>query len=257
MRNALLTLLLFGLLAASANPAAFYGGLAAARLRGNAVGPTASVPTDGLSSWWAPSITQDYTDYHGTNNATQYGGVGIDSEGYVLDGIDDYLRAGNAVELSPGTNDFSICAWVHTSRTNFQGVAGMGFSGSGDRWIISTQTNTAYAVIQEGTGAREIRTSGLIPTNAWAHLCLSADRDGNVNIYVNGSNVHSSAIGIPATSMNFTVNRFWAMGMYRSDSGGTTVSPANFFQGKLDHIMFYRRALSAQDIADIISATQK
>jgi len=54
MRNAILTLmlLLFGLLSASANPAGFYEGLTAARLRGNAVGPTVDPVWDGLDAYW-------------------------------------------------------------------------------------------------------------------------------------------------------------------------------------------------------------
>jgi hypothetical protein len=55
MRNAILTLLLFGMLAAHANPAAFYEGLTMARLRGSAVGPELWTPAD---------LTNTFTAWH-------------------------------------------------------------------------------------------------------------------------------------------------------------------------------------------------
>jgi len=76
MRNSILTLLLFGLLAASANPAAFYGGLAAARLRGNAVGPELWTPADltGLALWLDASDANTlWADTNATTSATNNG----------------------------------------------------------------------------------------------------------------------------------------------------------------------------------------
>jgi hypothetical protein len=65
MRNAILTLLLFGLIAAHANPAGFYEGLTMVRLRGNAVTP---------SEPWTPAdlSTQSYYwfDLSDTNTMT-------------------------------------------------------------------------------------------------------------------------------------------------------------------------------------------
>jgi len=84
VRNAILTLLLFGLLVAHANPAALWEGLMAARLRGNAVGPTEPWTPADLGSdmvMWLSSaatnnmsiVTNQYGDIVSwTNSAPSY-----------------------------------------------------------------------------------------------------------------------------------------------------------------------------------------
>jgi hypothetical protein len=77
MRNAILALLLFGMLAAHANPAAFYEGLTMARLRGNAVGPAEPwTPADltGLALWLdASDASTLWADTNATTAATNNG----------------------------------------------------------------------------------------------------------------------------------------------------------------------------------------
>jgi len=74
MRNAILTLLLFGLLAAHANPAAFYGGLTAARLRGNAAEPWTPADLTGLALWLdASDASTLWADTNATTAATNNG----------------------------------------------------------------------------------------------------------------------------------------------------------------------------------------
>jgi len=76
MRNAILTLLLFGMLAAHANPAAFYEGLTMARLRGNAGVSVPWTPADltGLALWLdASDASTLWADTNATTAATNNG----------------------------------------------------------------------------------------------------------------------------------------------------------------------------------------
>jgi len=76
MRNALLTLLLFGLLAAGANPAGFFGGYVGARVRGGAVVSEPWTPADltGLALWLDASDAGTlWADTNATTAATNNG----------------------------------------------------------------------------------------------------------------------------------------------------------------------------------------
>jgi hypothetical protein len=88
MRNAILTLLLFGLLAASANPAAFYAGLTAARLRGNAD------PWTIIQSWAGGTMT----------NATYARGPSVAEANYAFTG--GVLLPSGKVVLVPRNADY-------------------------------------------------------------------------------------------------------------------------------------------------------
>jgi hypothetical protein len=231
-------LLLFGLLAANANPAAFYEGLAMARLRGNAVTDAwadAGLNT-GLVEYWAMRTngTTVLAEY-GTNTGTAVNGVlfggdyGKRDGGAYFDGVDDYIRiTGTATP----TNIWTMSLWINpqaatnpkvidfeTGRVVFEFVpgAGEGFDG----WRIFDGLSVGSLV----TNSR---------TNQWSHWTITQSGT-TIAFYLNGGVTRTTtSSGKPIGGTGIIGSRFSA--------------DQTFYKGSIDEVAIWSRALSSNEV---------
>lgn len=193
-----------------------------------------NVPTNGLIGHY--SFDGNAKD-HSSNgkDGTTYGATivdGIVSQAYLFNGTSDYVEVPQGHNLL--TPDSTISMWIYsTSWTNqaFESLIGSRQVGN-DGVMFFTSTNGAFSC---DWGSNRWSTGYIIPLNQWIHLAVTRDSLGR-KLYVNGTLFNSTtAAGGPITAD--TVLQI-----------GNVPGSSYYFQGKMDDVRIYNRALSSGEI---------
>ena len=152
-----------------------------------------------------------------------------------FDGDDDYLDIPDSPSLEPA-GPFSVAFWLKTSQT-------------GNKVILEKDGNDGFSVQRRGTNTlkmnvglgNEIISAGTYNDGRWHFVVLVYRGPNNGSIYVDG--VDDTGVSKPGTPT------FGDGSLYIGSRAGRVG-----FQGSLDEIAIYNRALSASDIADMHSA---
>lgn len=151
--------------------------------------------------------------------------------------------------LDLGTGDFSISAWVKTSVSGItQTIVGKrsGSAGIGYDLRINTTGNLSLYLRDSDDAAQAVYTStasGLTDGN-WHNVAVTATRSGTAVFYIDGAASGSSNITGRSASLDNSYNFY----IGASQSNG-------YFNGIIDDVRVYSRALTASDIAEIYSYT--
>ena len=149
-----------------------------------------------------------------------------------FDGVDDYV--GLPALGTFYNSGFTLEAWVQKSTTKKDvGILG---SWAGDGPMLWVDHLASRYHLTLGGSLSSYLDSGLSPTTAqWQHLAATFD-GSTARFYVDGAQVASRAVSGSVGSSNA-----WRIGAYGSVVGG-------FFDGLIDEIRVYNRALSAAEI---------
>jgi hypothetical protein len=206
--------------------------------------PVPSVSDEGLVAEWhfdegSGTVLRDSSG--NGNDGTIYGATWVDEKsGKALsfDGRDDYVEV--PTPYSP-INEFSIEAWIKTTSTARQTIFG-GSTGN-DKFhpcfgvgYGGTANKAGGCVNRDGT---YIHSNVDVNTGYWNHIVLVANDGGssttNMKIYVNG--VLDADINDPFVIRTWTETHY--IGKRESEY---------YFNGIIDEIRIYNRALSASEI---------
>ena len=146
----------------------------------------------------------------------------------------------DATHLQFGNDDFALALWVKIDGHDVRLVGKEAFPENW--WTVNVlATGQAELVLGEGRGAGlslRAKTKGTLPTDAWCHLAVVADRKaGQVSWYLDGT--LDSQHPIPATM---------AKGLNAAGHDIAIPSAHKPFRGLVDDIRIYRRALSRERI---------
>ena len=213
----------------------------------------------GLVGWWkfeeASGSLLDQSDNH--NDGTAFNGVLYQQPGQVgyalgFDGVDDYVVAGTNARP---TDTFSFGGWFKTTATHqieSQGTSGTGGT-AGQRYAFDPQ----HGGDQNGGAGLSLGTNGIAvyehgssympaiaayPTDLgteWNHIMIVYDNK-QPTIYLNGSAVHTG-LKSPRAVVNAPIQ-----------FGGMAYG---YFQGLMDEVRIYSRALSAAEVRQIALRT--
>ena len=199
-------------------------------------------PPAGLVAWWNADGQVD--DLAGYNSGTLHGGAtfvpGKVGQAVSLDGIDDYIEIPNSDTFNFGpTSPMSISLWAYrTGPATIMHIIGkrVGCSGSG----ISYQMAFDSAGMLFGGDNGWVYTGRQMPTNVWIHL--AATFDGTTFCFYTNGLLVATGLGTlgPVNSAPLRIGKL-------GECGGT-------FDGWLDEVSIYNRALSATEIQDIYAA---
>jgi hypothetical protein len=159
-----------------------------------------------------------------------------------FDGADDYVTV-PASTLSSFAQS-SVCAWVKPEILTSDGgdartILGIKSSDTAGLRFTVNSTGKIVAVYLNGTDYSRRTVDSLLQVNQWAHICYTFD-GSNLKIYFNGSN------------QTIEVTTSYGLGSGSLIGGRTTT--AGSWNGAIDDLRVYNRALSASEIQDLYSS---
>ncbi len=201
-------------------------------------------PPPGLVAWWPGDGNAN--DIIGINNGTLLGnatanGTGIVGQAFSLDGVNAAVNAGtnSLFDFSGGSADFTIEAWVKPAALpSFSTGFASKSLGDFDGWVfgIFSGGNLLFS----GTGNWSVNSGpGVVVTGVWSHVAVT-HTGGTYTLYCNGSQVGSGSGGT------------WTGSTAPLQFG--TNPPRQNYNGLLDEVSIYNRALSSNEVAAIYAA---
>ena len=208
-------------------------------------------PPSDMVSWW--SGDNHALDIIGNNNGTIFNDVsftdGVVEEGFVFDGIDDFVMVPNSSTLEL-TGDVTVELW---SKRNAYGAEDYTVISKGTDESISTDFLMRYVFI----GVEFL----FVDTNGDEIVIWAPDfEDGQFHhyAYVRSGNTHEVYVdGFPSGPVDFTNPPASSAGYpliigarYHNNTDPNT----NFFDGVVDELSIYNRALSEAEIQSIYNS---
>ena len=205
----------------------------------------------GLVGYWnldqsSGTTAYDSSGYH--NNGTVYGASWTSGKvdgALSFNGLNNYVDCGNNETLDP-TQGATIEAWVRLSQLpstagHIMSIAGR--SGVATDLDMQTETDNRFKFFI-GPGVVVVSNT-IAETNKWYHIAGTYQANNNTKIYVNGVLEKTTPIGV---TRGTNPNKFWI--------GESGYWSGRFFNGTIDEVKIYNRALSAEEIAaEYISAS--
>ncbi len=211
------------------------------------------IPSNGLVAWYP--FNGNANDESGNGNNGTANGVSliadrfsIPNKAYNFNGINNTIVVPNSNSLNFSTNQLSMSFWLKmpsypAAETHIiSKYSGVGTTTSGFMVVayssISTFVYRYQNTIVAGWGFVEIPMVNL-PTNTWFHVVTTTDQ-GYDKLYINGilktSNLikYNGAIGSNTESLRFGI--------------GPPLNPRPYFNGSMDDIRFYNRALTPVEV---------
>ncbi len=212
-----------------------------------------------LVGWWnfnegSGTTAGDISGYdnHGTIvGATHTDGVpGTGGSALEFNGVDDYVNMGNPVDdsLDFGLNDFSTSAWFKINTIQPQGVI-LGKYSSWPLWYTRLNADGRVEVrIAFDSDTSFPNTSGnIINDNNWHYVVAVYERNGSLTRYINGK-IDGLSIDISSASdRTVNTNNSFVVGGILSGQR---------FNGLIDDVRIYNRALTAQEIQTLYAQTK-
>jgi hypothetical protein len=186
---------------------------------------------------------------HGTaqQNTSALTAAGKVGAALTFNGSTDKIVVPSAASVNFGTGDFSGCAWIKTSYS------------AADQTIITKRTaaNVGFdfllradgdlgLLIGDGTATYLHRApAASLRDGAWHFVGFTVDRNGNSYFYIGGA--LSTAMDFTARSGSISNTEDLHLGIYRD-------AAANPWNGALDNIMLFDRALTKDDFDALYDA---
>lgn len=160
-----------------------------------------------------------------------------------FDGMNDYVDAGNAANLDL-TNDITISFWFNPAMPSmlFAENAGLIEKWAGNTGYMVTTKKAGGLYFYDGPDALE-STRRSFNAGTWYNIIAVIDRSetGKKTLYIDGAKDNSKAVSVPTTN-----TKHLEIGRY---AGSPT-----YFNGAIDEIRVYNRALNMKEIQVIYNA---
>ncbi len=193
------------------------------------------------------AVTESATHYNGTfndaggdPNTDAHTTAGKINPAFTFDGTDDYIDIGKPAALQ-NLNDFTISVWVNsTLDAGEEYILSQYSSGSpGAGEVLFLLTTSDKVTIDIDDGLISVLSSVALEENTWYHLGVVMVADTSLKLYIDGVlNVTDLSVGTTAPYFHASENILI----------GSTSIPDNFFTGKIDNVMIFNTALTADKI---------
>jgi len=221
------------------------------------------VPTNGLASWYP--FTGNANDLSGNNNNGTVNGAtlttdrfGNTNSAYTFDGLNDFIDVLHSSSLSFATYQQTISFWMKVPSiphpSVLEGVMSK-YSGTGNLFqgftIHFAGNSSLFYSIKNGSssgswGDCPLDSTNFYPSNSYYHIVYTNDND-SLRCYVNGIKIIST--DIPSGTFLGTNTSSLVFGKESYMGGGV-----DFFNGELDDIGIWNRAITACEVLDLYNA---
>lgn len=214
------------------------------------------VPTNGLVGYW-PFNGNANDESGNANNGVVTGATlttdrfGVANKAYSFNGVNDYINCGNnsILEMS---NGLSVSLWLNPSQIPTGGWECL-FNKEGEYEIgINNQGQLLFAISNNIPGWTEQVTSIVPSINSWVNLIITYNQN-QINIFLNGQSVYSiSASGLINDYIDHINQDDLILG-WRQHFLSNILD--RDFNGKLDDIGIWNRALTQQEITNLFTSS--
>ena len=184
---------------------------------------------------------------HGADLATDRFGIGSGS--YWFDGM-GYMVSSNAFPIV-GNTPRTVSLWCYRTNIQFGAMVLWGDfnAGYGKASALYLESQGQFFVNGFYSDAMSVATNMLVGTGTWLHLVYTYSNSlSDVSIYANGVVIPSFMLNVRASYWDTAPNTPLRIG---SDS---ISGPNNAWQGALDDIRIYNRALSADEVQQLYAS---
>ncbi len=209
----------------------------------------AQIPTDSLESYWPfnmNSLDESGNGHDGTANgdaSLTTDRFGNTNRAYHFDGDGDYISTTSNFTLGDSAKSLSI--WMKPDTLNRGWMISGGSNTNGKAFGLFMNSSANPGVYFHGNSASfdlEIINSTLMSAGAWNHIVISYDGTEMIG-YLNGAS-SANAVFILNTDLAFLNG-----GILLGGRQGLTLN--DFFEGALDDIRIYKRALTSSEVTDL------
>jgi hypothetical protein len=204
-----------------------------------------TLPPPDMVSWW--DAEGNANDIIGSNHGTLMNGAtfapGKVGQAFSFDGVDDYVQVQNPTGLPLGNAPRTLEVWFKTPKdltiTTESAIVQYGTASYSQMFGLITSMNAPGKLYFYGHGIDLAGTTTIQP-DTWYHGAVTYDGT-TIGLYVNGQMEASTTI-----SLNTTLDMNGVTIGYRNDSSR--------WQGAIDEVGIFNRALTAEEIEAIYSA---
>lgn len=162
--------------------------------------------------------------------------------GLMFDGLDDRVRVCGWQGIGGG-RPRTCCAWVKTTDTT-EAIISWGTGETGAKWNLGTESSGR---LQLDVGDGAIVGSTVICNDTWHHIAVVLEDDGTPNVneiqlYVDGM------LEIPSSVDNRVIHTVIGGAESLNVMIGAWVPGGAYFQGLIDEVRIYDRALSEEEV---------
>ena len=165
-----------------------------------------------------------------------------------FDGSNDYVDCGDDSSLNWGSGDGTVACWFKTDDSGTSDIVMNGsYSTNGKTYaLLVNGSNKILFAIDDDTTLKAVTSGTSVNDSIWRHAV--GVRDGNnLRLYINGAEDANSPTDITDYgSLDISDNLFFGAGT--NTTGG---SPGNFFQGYIDEVAIWNKALSAGQVKEL------
>lgn len=196
-----------------------------------------------LVAYWSGDNTAN--DAKGTYNGTLINGAtystGKISNGFSFDGVNDYVNISPSLgsTFSSPSSAHSYSAWIYpTSLSGYNWIIQNGLNNSGTSMILNG-ANLCFFI--QG-GNNQTTSSATLTVNTWTMVTVVYNGAGSVSFYKNGvlSNSNSASWTESVAGTNTYI--------------GSYIGAVHFFDGKIDEVGAWNRALTATEVTELYNA---
>jgi hypothetical protein len=203
------------------------------------------VPTNGLVGWWPFNGNANDESGNGNNGtvngatltADRFGGL---NNAYNFNGISNYIDVGNPSSLGNNPSNYTQAGWVYlVDFSDAYVFMSKRHENSGNDWGTPVSTvNGTFIFFADDAFYQQapLAETNQLSVNQWHHLTFVKNQN-TYSIYVNGvldgSITDNHIMGGTSNNLIFGAQLAWP----------------EFFKGKLDDIVIWKRALTQQEIS--------
>jgi hypothetical protein len=167
---------------------------------------------------------------------------------YSFDGNDGITMPPSDI-LNIALSDFSISLFMKPSNSDgLKNIIGKRYYSLGNGYSVNIENGRVFSELLDANSTTYTGSTTEVALNEWQHVCATFDRDGYSSIYLNGQLEGSLPILNESGDLSNSSELFIG---YFAPVGPDCFNGCLFFEGLLDDIAIYNRALTPAEIAQL------